>query len=155
MTYTDQEILDLIEDLGTVGHSETPNEELKRMLREWEEEAGVKDIRRKSPEEIAKVQKILFVTPDGNYGHKTHSSLVKWSTQAFFKWMRKRGKEVKILEVGRTLGGNPDYMVLYKDYAADFRNRSVLPSSEVDLVESRIYYYNITNELPASLEIWW
>ena len=152
MTYTDQEILDLIEDLGTVGHSETPNEELKRMLREWEEETGVKGIRRKSPEEIAEIQKILFVHPDGIYGIRTHLAFVRWATQAFFKWMRGKEKEVKILEVGRILS-NSDYEVFYKDYAADFRDRSVLPSSESDLIESKILYYNITDELPASLEI--
>ena len=152
MTYTDQEILDLIEDLGTVGHSETPNEELKRMLREWEEETGVKGIRRKSPEEIAEIQKILFVHPDGIYGIRTHLAFVRWATQAFFKWMRGKEKEVKILEVGRILS-NSDYVVFYKDYAADFRDRSVLPSSESDLIESKILYYNITDELPASLEI--
>lgn len=154
MTYTDQEILDLIEDLRPVGLTETPNEELKRLLREWEEEAGVKGIRRKSPEEIAEIQKILFVHPDGIYGIRTHLAFVGWATQAFFKWMRGKGKEVKILEVGRMLS-NSDYMVFYKDYAADFRDRSVLPSSEEDLVEAKFLYYNITDELPSALELWW
>jgi hypothetical protein len=36
MTYTDSQILDLIDDLHSVGQTEEPKEELKRLLKEWE-----------------------------------------------------------------------------------------------------------------------
>ena len=51
MTYTDSQILDLIDDLHSVGQTEEPKEELKRLLREWEIEVGVHKIQEKSPKE--------------------------------------------------------------------------------------------------------
>ena len=61
MDYTDSQILDLIDDLHSVGQTEEPKEELKRLLKEWEIEVGVHKIQEKSPKEIADLQRYLGI----------------------------------------------------------------------------------------------
>ena len=151
MTYTDSQILDLIDDLHSVGQTEEPKEELKRLLKEWEIEVGVHKIQEKSPKEIADLQRYLGIQADGIFGLKTRIYLAKASTQKFYGWMQDRGKAVQILEV-RQLSGIR-YMVLYKDYAADFRTRSVVTSSEVDLDGSN-FSFKIWDHLPGDAMHW-
>ena len=151
MTYTDSQILDLIDDLHSVGQTEEPKEELKRLLREWEIEVGVHKIQEKSPKEIADLQRYLGIQADGIFGLKTRIYLAKASTQKFYGWMQDRGKAVQILEV-QYLSGTL-YLVLYKDYAANFRTRSVLSSTEVDLDGSN-FSFKIWDHLPVDAMHW-
>ena len=151
MTYTDSQILDLIDDLHSVGQTEEPKEELKRLLKEWEIEVGVHKIQEKSPKEIADLQRYLGIQADGIFGLKTRIYLAKASTQKFYGWMQDRGKPVQILEV-QYLSGTL-YLVLYKDYAANFRTRSVLASSEVDLDGSN-FSFKIWDHLPEDAMHW-
>ena len=65
--------------------------------------------------------------------------------------MQDRGKSVQILEVRQLSGVR--YMVLYKDYAANFRTRSVLASSEVDLDGSN-FSFKIWDRLPEDAMHW-
>ena len=151
MTYTDSQILDLIDDLHSVGQTEEPKEELKRLLKEWEIEVGVHKIQEKSPKEIADLQRNLGIQADGIFGLKTRIYLAKASTQKFYGWMQDRGKAVQILEV-QYLSGTL-YMVLYKDYAANFRTRSVLASTEVDLDGSN-FSFKIWDHLSEDAMHW-
>ena len=151
MTHTDSQILDLIDDLHSIGQTEEPKEELKRLLKKWEIEVGVHKIQEKSPKEIAAVQEFLGIQADGIFGIKTRIYLAKASTQKFYGWMQDRGKSVQILEV-RGISGTR-YMVIYKDYAADFRTRSVLESSEADLDGSN-FSFKIWDHLPGDAMHW-
>lgn len=151
MTYTDSQILDLIDDLHSVGQTEEPKEELKRLLKEWEIEVGVHKIQEKSPKEIADLQRYLGIQADGIFGIKTRIYLAKDSTQKFYGWMQDRGKSVQILEVQQLSGTL--YLVLYKDYAANFRTRSVLASTEADLARSN-FSFKIWNHLPGDAMHW-
>jgi hypothetical protein len=152
MSYTDQQILDLIEDLGTVGHSETPNEELKRLLREWEQGSPVYQMGGKTPAEIEQIQReFLGVVPDGFVGVTTKEAVYKWSTAAFYLWLKSRGKEAYILEVGGTSSYSAKYMVLYKEYAACFRRREVLPTTGEKIIEAGYSYYKLWDEIPPEL----
>jgi hypothetical protein len=148
----DQEILDLIGVLDTVGHSETPNEELKRLLREWEQWSPVYQMGGKTPAEIEKIQReILGVVPDGFIGWQTKEAVHKWSTAEFYLWLKSRGKEAYILEVGGTAAYSVRYMVMYKDHAACFRRREVLPTTEGEIIEAGYSYYKFWDEVPSEL----
>ena len=151
MTYTDSQILDLIDDLHGIGQTEEPKEELERLLKEWEIEVGVHKIQEKSPKEISDLQRYLGIQADGIFGLKTRIYLAKASTQKFYGWMQDRGKAVQILEVRQLSGVR--YMVLYKDYAADLRTRSVVTSSEVDLDGSN-FSSKIWDHLPGDAMHW-
>jgi hypothetical protein len=146
----DQEILDLINNLDKVGQSETPNEELKRLLREWEQGSPVYQMGGKTPAEIQQIQReLLGVVPDGFIGVSTKEVLYKWSTAAFYLWLKSRGKEAYILEVGYSYSAR--YMVMYKDYAACFRRREVLPTTEEKIIEGGYSYYKLWDEVPPEL----
>lgn len=148
----DQEILDLIGDLGTVGHSETPNEELKRLLRTWEQESPVYRMEDKSVEEVQSIQReLLGIVPDGFPGPRTKDAVYKWSTAAFYSWLKSRREEVYILEVGGTASYSVRYMVMYKDYAACFRRREVLHTTEEKITEAGYSYYKFWDEIPPEL----
>ena len=148
----DQEILDLIDILDGVGHSETPNEELKRLLREWEQGSPVYQLEGKSPGVIQFIQReLLRVVPDGFIGLSTKEAAYKWSTAAFYLWLKSRGKEVYILEVGGTSALSARYMVLYEDYAACFRRRQVLPTTEDEIIKAGYVYYKSWDEVPPEL----
>jgi len=152
MTYTDVEILDLMDVLDTVGQSETPNEELKRLLREWEQGSPVYQMGGKTPSEIQQIQReLLGVVPDGFVGVTTKEAVYKWSTAAFYLWLKSRAKEVYILEVGGTSSYSAKYMVLYKEYAACFRRREVLPTTEEKVIEAGYSYYKLWDEIPPEL----
>jgi hypothetical protein len=152
MTYTDVEILDLMDVLDTVGQSETPNEELKRLLREWEQGSPVYQMGGKTPSEIQQIQReLLGVVPDGFVGVTTKEAVYKWSTAAFYLWLKSRGKEAYILEVGGTSSYSAKYMVLYKEYAACFRRREVLPTTEEKVIEAGYSYYKLWDEIPPEL----
>ena len=124
---------------------------LKRLLKEWEIEVGVHKIQEKSPKEIADLQRNLGIQADGIFGLKTRIYLAKASTQKFYGWMQDRGKSVQILEVRQLSGVR--YMVLYKDHAANFRTRSVLASTEVDLDGSN-FSFKIWDHLPEDAMHW-
>ena len=148
----DQEILDLIDILGTVGHSETPNEELKRLLREWDQGSPVYQMGGKTPAEIEQIQrKLLRVVPDGFVGVTTKEAVYKWSTAAFYLWLKSRGKEAYILEIGGTSALSAEYMVLYEDCAACFRRRQVLPTTEDEIIKAGYVYYKSWDEVPPGL----
>ena len=152
MTYTDDEILDLMDVLDTVGQSETPNDELKRLLREWEQGSPVYQMGGKTPSEIQQIQReFLGVVPDGFVGVTTKEAVYKWSTAAFYIWLKSRGKEAYILEVGGTSSYSAKYMVLYKEYAACFRRREVLPTTEEKVIEAGYSYYKLWDEIPPEL----
>lgn len=152
MTYTDDEILDLMDVLDTVGQSETPNDELKRLLREWEQGSPVYQMGGKTPAEIQQIQReLLGVVPDGFVGVTTKEAIYKWSTSAFYLWLKSRGKETYILEVGGTSSYSARYMVMYKDYAACFRRREVLPTTEEKVIEAGYSYYKLWDEIPPEL----
>ena len=152
MTYTDVEILDLMDVLDTVGQSETPNEELKRLLREWEQGSPVYQMGGKTPSEIQQIQReLLGVVPDGFVGVTTKEAVYKWSTAAFYIWLKSRGKEAYVLEVGGTSSYSAKYMVLYKEYAACFRRREVLPTTEEKVIEAGYSYYKLWDEIPPEL----
>jgi len=152
MTYTDDEILDLMGVLDTVGHSETPDDELRRLLREWEQGSPVYQMGGKVPAEIQQIQReLLGVVPDGFYGTATKEAVYKWSTAAFYLWLKSMGKEVYVLEVGGTSSISAKYMVLHKDCAACFRRRNVFPKSGKDILETEYSYYKIWDEIPSEL----
>ena len=152
MTYTDDEILDLMGVLDTVGHTETPNDELKRLLREWDQGSPVYQMGGKSPSEIQQIQReLLGVVPDGFYGLTTREAVYKWSTAAFYLWLKSKGKVPYILEVGGTSSISAKYMVLHKDCAACFRRRNVFPKSGRDILETEYSYYKIWDEIPPEL----
>jgi hypothetical protein len=152
MTYTDDEILDLMDVLDTVGQSETPNDELKRLLREWEQGSPVYQMGGKTPAEIQQIQReLLGVVPDGFVGVTTKEAVYKWSTAAFYLWLKSKGKEVCILEVGGTSSYSAKYMVLHKEYAACFRRREVLPTTEEKVIEAGYSYYKLWDEIPPEL----
>jgi len=152
MTYTDDEILDLMDVLDTVGQSETQNDELKRLLREWEQGSPVYQMGGKTPSEIQQIQReFLGVVPDGFVGVTTKEAVYKWSTAAFYIWLKSRGKEAYILEVGGTSSYSAKYMVLYKEYAACFRRREVLPTTEEKVIEAGYSYYKLWDEIPPEL----
>lgn len=152
MTYTDDEILDLMDVLDTVGQSETPNDELKRLLREWEQGSPVYQMGGKTPAEIQQIQReLLGVVPDGFVGVTTKEAVYKWSTSAFYLWLKSRGKEACVLEVGGTSSYSAKYMVMYKDYAACFRRREVLPTTEEKVIEAGYSYYKLWDEIPPEL----
>ena len=152
MTYTDDEILDLMDVLDTVGQSETPNEELKRLLREWEQGSPVYQMGGKTPAEIQQIQReLLGVVPDGFVGVTTKEAVYKWSTAAFYIWLKSSGKEAYVLEVGGTSSYSAKYMVLYKEYAACFRRREVLPTMEEKVIEAGYSYYKLWDEIPPEL----
>jgi hypothetical protein len=152
MTYTDDEILDLMDVLDTVGQSETPNDELKRLLREWEQGSPVYQMGGKTPAEIQQIQReLLGVVPDGFVGVTTKEAVYKWSTAAFYLWLKSRTKEVYVLEVGGTSSYSAKYMVLYKEYAACFRRREVLPTTEEKVIEAGYSYYKLWDEIPSEL----
>ena len=152
MTYTDDEILDLMDVLDTVGQSETPNDELKRLLREWEQGSPVYQMGGKTPSEIQQIQReFLGVVPDGFVGVTTKEAVYKWSTAAFYIWLKSRGKEAYILEVGGTSSYSAKYMVLYKEYAACFRRREVLPTTEEKVIEAGYSYHKLWDEIPPEL----
>ena len=152
MTYTDDEILDLMGVLDAVGQSETPNDELKRLLREWDQGSPVYQMGGKTPAEIEKIQReLLGVVPDGFVGVTTKEAIYKWSTAAFYLWLKSRGKETYVLEVGGTSSYSARYMVMYKDYAACFRRREVLPTTEEKVIEAGYSYYKLWDEVPSEL----
>jgi len=152
MTYTDDEILDLMDVLDTVGQSETPNDELKRLLREWEQGSPVYQMGGKTPSEIQQIQReLLGVVPDGFVGVTTKEAVYKWSTAAFYIWLKSRGKEAYVLEVGGTSSYSAKYMVLYKEYAACFRRREVLPTTEEKVIEAGYSYHKLWDEIPPEL----
>ena len=152
MTYTDNEILDLMGVLDTVGHSETPDDELRRLLREWEQGSPVYQMGGKVPSEIQQIQReLLGVVPDGFYGTATKEAVYKWSTAAFYLWLKSRGKVPYVLEVGGTSSISAKYMVLHKDCAACFRRRNVFPKSERDILEAEYSYHKIWDEIPPGL----
>jgi hypothetical protein len=152
MTYTDDEILDLMGVLDTVGHSETPDDELRRLLREWDQESPVYQMEGKVPAEIQSIQReLLGVVPDGFVGLATKEAVYKWSTAAFYFWMKSKGKVPYILEVGGTSSISAKYMVLHKDCAACFRRRNVFPKSGKDILETEYSYYKIWDEIPPEL----
>ena len=152
MTYTDDEILDLMGVLDTVGQSETPNDELKRLLREWDQGSPVYQMGGKTPAEIQQIQReLLGVVPDGFVGVTTKEAVYKWSTSAFYLWLKSRGKETYVLEVGGTSSYSARYMVMYKDYAACFRRREVLPTTEEKVIEAGYSYYKLWDEIPPEL----
>lgn len=148
MTYTDEELLVLLEDLRSVGQSETPREELHRLVREWAKEEDVEEPAKRA----ALIQKKLGLPQDGIYGFETAATLSKWSLPSFFLWMEKRGKKVQILKILRRTSGHPKLLVLYKDYAVDFFGRKILPSSQEDLKEGNLTYWEIFDYLPS--EAW-
>jgi len=153
MTYTDDEILDLMGVLDTVGHSETPDDELRRLLREWDQVSPVDQMGGKVPAEIQQIQReLLGVVPDGFYGTATKEAVYKWSTAAFYCWLKSRGKEAYVLEVGGTSSISAKYMVLHKDCAACFRRREVFPKSGKDILETEYSYYKIWDEIPPELD---
>ena len=138
--------------LDTVGQSETPNDELKRLLREWEQGSPVYQMGGKTPAEIQQIQReLLGVVPDGFVGVTTKEAIYKWSTSAFYLWLKSRGKETYILEVGGTSSYSARYMVMYKDYAACFRRREVLPTTEEKVIEAGYSYYKLWDEIPPEL----
>ena len=152
MTYTEDEILDLMGVLDTVGQSETPNDELKRLLREWDQGSPVYQMGGKTPAEIEKIQReLLGVVPDGFVGVTTKEAVYKWSTAAFYLWLKSRGKEAHVLEVGGTSSYSARYMVMHKDYAACFRRREVLPTTEEKVIEAGYSYYKLWDEIPSEL----
>jgi len=152
MTYTNDEILDLMGVLDTVGQSETPNDELKRLLREWDQGSPVYQMGGKTPAEIQQIQReLLGVVPDGFVGVTTKEAIYKWSTAAFYLWLKSRGKETYVLEVGGTSSISARYMVMYKDYAACFRRREVLPTTEEKVIEAGYSYYKLWDEVPSEL----
>ena len=152
MTYTEDEILDLVDVLDTVGQSETPNDELKRLLREWEQGSPVYQMGGKTLSEIQQIQReFLGVVPDGFVGVTTKEAVYKWSTAAFYIWLKSRGKEAYILEVGGTSSYSAKYMVLYKEYAACFRRREVLPTTEEKVIEAGYSYYKLWDEIPPEI----
>jgi hypothetical protein len=152
MTYTDDQILDLMGVLDTVGHSETPNEELKRLLREWEPTTRIYQMEGKSPTEIHAIQlELLGVIPDGIYGPASKDAAYRWSTASFYLWLKSKGKVPYILEVGGTSSISGKYMVLHKDCAACFRRRNVFPKSESDILEAGYSYHKIWDEIPPGL----
>jgi hypothetical protein len=154
MTYTDDEILDLMGVLDTVGHSETPDDELRRLLREWDQVSPVDQMGGKVPAEIQQIQReLLGVVPDGFYGTATKEAAYKWSTAAFYLWLKSKGKVPYILEVGGTSSISAKYMVLHKDCAACFRRRSVFPKSGRDILEAEYSYYKIWDEIPPELNL--
>ena len=147
-----QEILDLIGVLDTVGLSETPNEEMKRLLREWEPNSITYQMGGKSPVEIHSIQRdLLEIVPDGIYGTSTRDAVYRWQTAEFYLWMKRRGKEVYVLEFGGTSSLSAKYMVLYKGFSPCFRRRSVLPSTEDAVREAGYSYYKIWDEIPQNL----
>ena len=150
----DQEILDLIGVLDSVGHVERPNDELKRLAKEWDQNSPVYKLREKSPEEIRIVQEdILKVPADGIIGTLTKSAIISWSTVKFYHWMKERGKEVFFLEVQyESAFQSPEFMVLYKDYGVNFRRREVLRCTELDLSDGKIISsYRFWDEVPPGL----
>ncbi len=150
----DQEILDLIGVLDSVGHVESPNDELKRLAKEWEENSVLYKIKEKSPAQIWTIQEeILKIRPDGIYGPKTASAAGTWASVEFYKWMKRKGKEVYFLEVQYTSAYQfPEFVVLYKDYAVNFRRKQVLRSTEFDLSNGKsIISYTIWNEIPPRI----
>ena len=152
MTYTDDEISDLMGVLDTVGHTETPNDELKRLLREWDQVSPVYQMGGKVPSEIQQIQReLLGVVPDGFVGVTTKEAVYKWSTAAFYLWLKSKGKEAYVLEVGGTSSISAKYMVLHKDCAACFRRRNVFPKSGRDILETEYSYYKIWDEIPPEL----
>jgi len=152
MTYTEDEILDLMDVLDTVGQSETPNDELKRLLREWDQGSPVYQMGGKTPAEIQQIQReLLGVVPDGFVGLTTKEAVYKWSTAAFYLWLKSRGKETYVLEVGGTSSYSARYMVMYKEYAACFRRREVLPTTEEKVIEAGYSYYKLWDEIPSEL----
>ena len=152
MTYTDDEISDLMGVLDTVGHSETPDDELRRLLREWEQGSPVYQMGGKTPAEIQQIQReLLGVVPDGFYGITTREAVYKWSTAEFYLWLKSKGKVPYILEVGGTSSISAKYMVLHKDCAACFRRREVFPKSGRDILEAEYSYYKIWDEIPPEL----
>jgi hypothetical protein len=152
MTYTDDEILDLMGVLDTVGHTETPDDELRRLLGEWDQESPVYQMGGKVPAEIQQIQReLLGVVPDGFYGYSTKEAVYKWSTAAFYLWLKSKGKVPYILEVGGTSSISAKYMVLHKDCAACFRRRNVFPKSGKDILETEYSYHKIWDEIPPGL----
>ena len=138
--------------LDTVGQSETPNDELKRLLREWDQGSPVYQMGGKTPAEIQQIQReLLGVVPDGFVGVTTKEAIYKWSTAAFYLWLKSRGKETYVLEVGGTSSISARYMVMYKDYAACFRRREVLPTTEEKVIEAGYSYYKLWDEVPSEL----
>jgi hypothetical protein len=152
MTYTDDEILDLMGVLDTVGQSETPIDELRRLLREWDQVSPVDQMGGKVPAEIQQIRReLLGVIPDGFYGTTTKEAVYKWSTAAFYLWLKSKGKVPYILEVGGTSSISAKYMVLHKDCAACFRRRNVFPKSGKDILEAEYSYHKIWDEIPPEL----
>ena len=154
MTYTDEHILDLIHDLQEVGQSETPREELHRLVEEWEKDVNIDNIRRRSPEEIKTLQTKLHLVPDGNFGRKTQESLAKWSLPSFYSWMKDKGKEVKVLESMQSPSFPPKFMVVYKGFGAYFGTRTVYPCSPQDLENAKLIYWDMTDDIPTDALFW-
>ena len=108
----------------------------------------------KVPSEIQQIQReLLGVVPDGFYGTATKEAVYKWSTAAFYFWLKSKGKVPYILEVGGTSSISAKYMVLHKDCAACFRRRNVFPKSGRDILETEYSYYKIWDEIPPELNL--
>jgi hypothetical protein len=106
----------------------------------------------KVPSEIQQIQReLLGVVPDGFYGLTTKEAVYRWSTAAFYLWLKSKGKVPYILEVGGTSSISAKYMVLHKDCAACFRRREVFPKSGRDILEAEYSYYKIWDEIPPEL----
>lgn len=154
MTYTDEQILDLIHDLQEVGQSETPREELHRLIEEWEKDMNIDNIRRRDPEEIKDLQTKLHLFPDGNFGRKTQESLAKWSLPSFYSWMKDKGKEVKVLESMQSPSLPLKFMVVYKGFGAHFGSRTVYPCSPQDLEDAKLFCWTMTDDIPPDALFW-
>lgn len=154
MTYTDEQILDLIHDLQEVGQSETPREELHRLVEEWEKDVNIDNIRRRSPEEIKDLQTKLRLVPDGIFGRRTQEFLAKWSLPSFYSWMKDKGKEVQVLEAMQSPSLPPKFMVVYKEFGTHFGSRTVYPCSPQDLEGANLVYWDLTDDIPPDALFW-
>jgi len=152
MTFPDEQILDLIHNLQEVGQSETPREELHRLVEEWEKDVNIDSIR--SPEEIKTLQTKLHLAPDGIFDRKTQETLPKWSLPSFYSWMKDKGKEVKVLESMQSPSFPPKFMVVYKGFGAYFGTRTVYPCSPQDLENAKLLYWSITDDIPTDALFW-
>lgn len=152
MTFPDEQILDLIDDLRSVGQSETPREELHRLVEEWEKDLNIDNIR--SPEEIKTLQTKLHLAPDGIFDRKTQETLAKWSLPSFYSWMKDKGKEVQVLESLQSPSFPPKFMVVYKGFGAHFGTRTVYPCSPQDLENAKLIYWSITDDIPTDALFW-
>ena len=153
MIHTDDQILDLIEDLRSVGQSQTPREELQRLLGEWERDVNIDSIRGRSPEEIQVLQTNLQLVPDGIFGRKTQETLARWSLPSFYSWMKDKGKEVKVLESLQAPPLSRRFMVVYKGFGVCFGTKTVYPCSPQDL-EGALLYWSITEDIPTGALFW-